>query len=248
MWTKEAEKAEDISIDVTEIDKRAETAYNDNMEFECLLNDYKPFLLSRVSQLVGSPGSRVTFEDMLSEAYLAFYESVKSYDISKGHFFSFMYSIVQKRLIDQIRKNYAKQVVTVSLENDDAEDIRESAHIAAVSIDAYEAGVERGYLVEEIAGFKQELAEWGITLDNLVAHSPKHAKTRSQCRAIIDAVKADDEILQIMWVKRYYPVKKIIMLTKMSPKIVKSARIFIIASLIILAGNYDYLRRYVTDE
>ena len=88
------------------------------------------------------------------------------------------------------------------------DDAGESAQIAPASMDAYEDEVRHNDLLIEIDTYKRELAEWGITMDALAAHSPKHAHLKSLCREIIDAAADDDEIMRTMWIKHYFPAKK----------------------------------------
>jgi len=234
-------------IDIMEIDEFAEAASTDPSEFERLLNDFKPFLKAQVSRLAGSWGSQDLFEEMTNDAFLAFYEAVMAYNSGKGHFFPFMRSIVHHRLIDSIRKQDVKSVKTVPLETDDEDDYGRLSPVDLVSVQEYRESDRQRDLVIEIDSFKRELAEWGITMDSLVENSPKHARLRAVCREIIDATAADEGIMLIMWTKNYFPIKKISELTQIPSKTIERVRIFLIGSLIIRAGDYDYLKEYVTN-
>jgi len=233
-----------INIDISDIDQRALIAAGDNEEFERLLKEFKPFLKARVSRFSGYWDSLDTFDDIMNVASLAFYEAISNYKPEKGHFFPFMRTIVHMRLIDSVRKNQAKNISTVPLENDDEDTAWQPGAIDSVSMDVYRKDLSRQELVIEIDSFKQELAKWDITMDSLVARSPKHTKLKATCRQIIDATADNEEIMQIMWTKYYLPVKRISELTKIPSKIIERVRIFIIASLLIRAGDYEYLKSY----
>lgn len=236
--------AEELNIDISEIDHRARIAAEDNEEFERLLREFKPFLMARVSRFSGYWNSLDSFDDVMNLSSLAFYEAVKNYNPDKGHFFPFMRSIVHMRIVDSVRKSQANSLKTVPLESDDENFERQPKAIDSVSLDIYSKDQKQEELVIEIDSYKQELAKWDITMDALVARSPKHAKLRATCRQIIEAAAADEEIMQIIWTKYYLPVKKISDLTKIPQKIIERARIFIIASLLIRAGDYEYLKNY----
>ncbi|MCL1873731.1 MAG: hypothetical protein FWF85_06405 [Clostridiales bacterium] len=236
--------AEDSSLEISEIDHRARIAADNNEEFERLLREFKPFLKARVSRFSGYWDSLDTFDDIMNVSYLAFYEAVKNYNSDKGHFFPFMRTIVHMRIVDSVRKSQAKNIATTPLENDDEDSSRQTDAIDSVSMDVYRKEQSQQDLVIEIESYKQELAKWGITMDALVTHSPKHTKLKATCRQIIDAAADSEEIMQIMLTKYYLPVKKISDLTKIPSKIIERVRIFIIASLLIRAGDYEYLKNY----
>lgn len=239
---------EGASINIREIDEYADAASSDSTLFEILLNDYTPFLKAQVSRLAGSWGKQDLYDDMMNDAFMAFYESVNAYDRNKGHFFPFMRAIVHKRLVDSLRKQYTNRVQTVPLETEDEEGSNCQSQIDLMSADAYRESERQRDLVIEIDSYKRELVEWGITMDALVTHSPKHTRLKELCREIINAVAADEEILQVMWTKNYFPVKKISDLTGVPNKTIERVRVFIIGSLIIRAGDYDLLKEYVTDS
>jgi len=239
---------EGASINIREIDEYADAASNNSTLFEILLNDFTPFLKAQVSRLSGSWGPLDLFDDMLNDAFMAFHESVRAYDRNKGHFFPFMRSIVHRRLIDSLRKQYTNRVQTVPLETDNEDGSGRPSRIDLVSTEAYRESQRQRDLVIEIDSYKRELIEWGITMDTLAINSPKHARLTEICRKIVNAAAADEEIMQIMWTKHYFPIKKISNITGIPHKTIERARIFIIGSLIIRAGDYDQLKEYVMDS
>ena len=242
--------AEVLSLNVSEFDRRVETASGDTVEFEKLLQEFKPFLRARASQMAGNGGRPEMFDEMANDAFMAFYEAVQAYDRDKGHFFPFMRNVVHRRLIDNMRKTSSNHISTIPLETDDEDvsgEYRQSP-INSISVEAFMENSRRNDLAIEIECYERELKEWGITMELLVRHSPKHSKLRNLCREIIDAAASDEEIMRIMWVKHYFPTKKISILTKIHPKIISYVRIFIIGSLIIRAGDYDYLKQYVMNH
>jgi len=235
-------KLSNTNWDNSEIDLLAIAALKDDYEFENLFMKFKPFLRGQASKWSGSSSS--LRDDMMSSAMLAFHEAVKSYDKSKGHFYSLLKNVVHKRLVDCYRNLKANKVETVPLETEADEGVT-SHLIDDASIKAHQKASQQRDLVLEIEEFKQELAEWGITMEMLAENSPKQAKTRAAYREIAKLVVMDDEILRIFQTMHYFPIKKVLNLTKSSPKIIERARIYIIACLIIHIGEYEYLKGYV---
>ena len=230
-------------FDARDLDERAQAALTDEAEFELLFTEYRPFLWSRASRLAGQ--SKELREEMIHIASMAFFESVKSYDPKKGHFFQFMNIVVHKRLIDRLRKLYARRVEIIPLENNGEEGEISPSNLDKASISASREEERRYYLENDIECFKAELAEWNITFDELVAHSQKHSRLRKTYNRIITEISNDADIMQIIFIKRYFPTNKISILTKVPPKTVERGRKYILASLIILISDYDSLKGYV---
>ena len=230
-------------IDIHEIDQRAVIALKNTVEFERLLIKFKPFLRSRVSRLAGRSDDMRA--DMMSVAFEAFFESVRSFNQQKGHFFQFMNRVVHNRLIDNLRKIYVRRVETASLEIYDEDDTKQMSLIDKVSIDEYREENRKSYFKSEIECLKEELAKWNISMDALLIHSPKHARLRDMYNTVAKVISNDEQIMTIINTKHYFPVKKISNSTKIPLKKIERGRIFILASLIILTGDYQHLKQYV---
>lgn len=238
----------DVVIEKTiSLDARAVNAKQSTDEMERLIEDFKPFLHARVSKYSYCIDA-YRHEDVFSVAMMAFYEAVQSYDADKGHFFPFVNRVVCNRIVDCIRKEYiSERTQTVPLENDGRdEQFGQSATINKISIHTYERASKHELLVEEIEQFKAELSTWEITMADLVKHSPKHQKLREAYREVVSIVLQNPDIIQTIQLKRYFPVKAVAEITKLPLKKLERARTFIIASLIIKMGDYDYLSDYVT--
>ena len=228
------------------LDDRALIAKQSKNEMERLIEEFKPFLHSRTVKYSSKldPGYH---EELFSTSMMAFYEAVQNYDFAKGHFIPFANRVVCDRIIDHIRRIDKQKVPTVSLDEEDEEQLSaQSLAISEVSIRAYETKCRQESLAIEIEQFKSELMTWGITMDALVKHSPKHQKLRDTYRIVVSKVCQTPDIVQTIQQKRYFPIKTVAELTKLPQKTLERARTFIIASVIIKLGDYDYLSDYVS--
>jgi len=228
---------------VREIDDRAVTASYDETEFERLLLEFKPFLYSSVSKLSGN--SYDMHKDMMSVARQAFYESIKNYNCQKGNFIQFMKMTVHSRLTDCLRKIYKNRVELTILDSLNEDGQSQTSILDKISIEEYHEETKRINYALEIESLKDELAKWGLTMELLLKHSPKHAKLRDEYRSIVKEILNDTEILNIIFEKRYLPVKKISEKTKIPVKKIERGRIFILSSLIIYNGDYELIKQYV---
>ncbi|MCL1982237.1 MAG: hypothetical protein FWG53_03965 [Clostridiales bacterium] len=230
------------------LDDRAVAAKQSDLDMEGLIEEFRPFIHSRVSKysLRSDTGRR---DELFSVALLAFYESIRRYDIEKGHFFPFADRVVRRRIIDQLRKIYSKEEQTIPL--DGCFDDQSSAQTAAVdeiSVRAFNEERRREMLVEEIEQFKSELSSWGITMESLASNSPKHQQLRKEYTQAVTKVQQSPDIVQTIRLKHYFPVKAVSEITGLPQKKLERARTFIIASIIIATGDYDLLSDYVNDR
>ena len=237
------------NIEKTEyLDNRAITAKQSADEMELLIEDFKPFLHSRAAKyaLRTSGDQR---EELFSVAMIAFHEAIQKYDSSKGHFFPFANHVVCERIIDSIRSLYRRnddRIVPLEQEDDEYQS-SQSIALKELAMRSYQAQSRQESLVYEIQQFKDELSTWGITMTSLSNNSPKHKKLLDAYKAAVVQISQNQDIVQTIQLKRYFPVKSIAELTGLPQKKLERARIFIIASLIIKLGDYEYLSDYVAD-
>lgn len=236
---------EDIEERAADLDHRAVTAKESDIEAEKLIIEFKPFLRSQVAKY------SVRFDEYQSDALFsaamsAFYEAIKNYDIGRGRFFPYADRVVRSRIIDSIREFSRHEGKTVSLDEEDDEQLSaQSAVITEISMRNFEAERRREMLAEEIEQFKTELASWGITMDGLVQSSPKHKQLRVAYYEAISLIIDDPDIMQTIQLKRYFPVKAVSLITGLPQKKLERARIFILASVIIKTGDYDLLSDFL---
>ena len=227
-----------------ELDILAKKASKNNADFEQLLRRFRPFLWGQVSKMAGN--SYDTRDEMMGAAIRAFHEAVRSYDPEKGHFYSYMSKGIYMRLIDCLRDMNSDKIETVSLDEQFDYEGGHSLQLEKASLRAHEEDENRRNLVLEITEFTEEIGKWNLTIDMLVQHSPKQDRTRRVYDEIVRQACADDIIMKTIINKHYYPVKRISKITKLPRKTVERARIYIIASIIIRYGDYNYLKSYIS--
>lgn len=233
-----------IPSDVESLDERAIAAAKNEREKELLIEEFQPYLHGQVHRMTGSDPRY--HDELFSYALLAFNEAIGSYKAVKGHFFAFADNVVHRRLIDGMRHIYRSKRDTVSLNDYDeqGEEIQ-NKNIIKASITQYQASQEQASIAMEIEQFNNELENWDITLDMLVKQSPKHKALRKTYHQAVFAAAADPEVMQTIHLKRYFPVKKISELTGIPQKKLERGRIYILASIIIRTGDFEYLSDYI---
>ena len=229
-----------------DLDKRALAAKQSDEEMEQLILDFNPFFHSRAAKHSIHYDQR---DELFSIISYAFYESIKSYDVDKGHFFPFMSKVVRLRIIDYIRKANTNELKTIQLEDEEDEpSSAQSAVISEISMRSYEEERRRKLVVDEIEQLKEELTSWGITMASLYQQSPKHDRLRRIYKTVVSKIMQNPDIMQTIQVKRYFPIKAISKISGLPQKNLERARTFILASLIIKMGDYDILSDYVDNR
>ena len=230
-----------------DLDDRAIAAKSSKDEADRLIGDFYPYLHKCAAKY--SQQDNRHYEELFSTAVLAFYESIQSYVLDKGHFFSFANHVIHNRLMDHLRKLYKHEGKSFSLEGGEAaEHTAQSAAIENVSMRLYESQHRQEQLAEEIEQFKAELAAWGITMEALTEQSPKHKALMDSYRMAIQKITQQPDMVQTIRLKHYFPIKAISLLTGLNLKKLERARTFLLASLILKTGDYELLSNYVEDR
>jgi RNA polymerase sigma factor len=94
---------------------------------------------------------------------------------------------------------------------------------------------------------KAELQKWGITFVDLVEASPKQEKLRELYKKATYFVVCRHELANTVLQKKYFPIKEVEKGTGISRKKLERGRKYIIASIIILTGDFDYIRGFLGD-
>jgi len=235
---------------VADLDNRAIAALQSSDAANRLIADFVPFLHACVAKYL-LQNNIYHRQEMFGAAMRAFHEAIQKYNVEKGHFFPFANRIVRERIIDYIRTIYRHEGTTVPLVEDNAyeeDPQRLNTTLTAedkISIRLYDAERNQELLSGEIEQFKSELATWGITMESLYKQSPKHKQLRETCKYVVSTIVQALDIVQTIQLKRYFPISTISKATGVPPKKLERSRTFILASLIIKLGDYEFLSGYV---
>lgn len=202
-----------------------------------LIEHHMAFLIRTVSHLTGRYVS-VENDEEFSIALIAFAEAVKKYDETRGNFLGFAKLVVESRLKTYLGKK-KKESSEVSLEV-----LQESG------IDfAKEEQIESEYsLHEEIIQYREELLIFGLTLEHLADHAPKHRDTRKQAVTVAEVASEDKETVAETYRKKRLPIRRVATLAKVTEKIVKGSKEFILAVLIIFVKQFPGLVYWIKGE
>ncbi|KNY27484.1 RNA polymerase sigma factor SigI [Pseudobacteroides cellulosolvens] len=229
------------------LNERVQRIKSSDIEIDKLVEEYKPFIASCVEKITGR-FVRYGEDDELSIALLAFVEAIKAFDISKGNFLSFAQNVIKRRLIDYFRKESKhSKIVSISTYTSDDED-NELDLSTGEALDKYSQDNISEYRRLELQELKKELALWDISFFELTNASPKSEKTRKSYNDIIQYLMKNPDTLDQVKKKKLLPIADIEKNTGIPRKTIERSRKYILAVIIILTGDYQYVKDYINPE
>jgi RNA polymerase sigma factor len=227
--------------------ERVQRIKNSDVEINKLVEEYKPFIASCVEKVTGR-FVRYGEDDELSIALLAFVEAIKAFDISKGNFLAFSQNVIKRRLIDYFRKESKhNKIVSINAYLGEDED-NELDLSTGEALDKYSQDNISEYRRLELQELKKELLLWDISFFELTNASPKSEKTRKTYTDIIQYLMKHPDLLDHIKKKKLLPIAEIEKNTKIPRKTIERSRKYILAVIIILTGDYQYVKDYINLE
>lgn len=212
-----------------------------------LLEQYKPF----VKKVVSKACKRYISESMdeYSIGLLALNEAVDQFDKEQGSkFLTFASVVINRRIIDHIRKESRHNHILFSDDEDEDGNIQENFIERKTSLEKYEAEEASKKRVEEIMDYQRLLLSYGITFEVLSTECPKHIDARENAKLIAKTVAEDVGIRTALIEKKRLPIKDLEALVSCSRKTIERNRKYIIAIALIYIGEFHALQSYIEPE
>jgi RNA polymerase sigma factor len=209
-----------------------------------LIEQYKPFIAKSVSSVCKRYIDET--DDEFSIGLIAFNEAIEKYSADKGSsLLAFADLLIKRRVIDFIRKEARNRSINMDLSTENNEDPLASRIESNLSVEEYQKEIEQEHRKEEIIRFQNVLNEFGLSFNEIVKQSPKHADARFNAMTIAKTI-ADNEILkEALFDKKRLPIKELEKQVNVSRKTIERNRKYIIAMTLILVGDYLYLKDYI---
>lgn len=195
-----------------------------------LVEHHMAFLIRTVSHLTGKYVS-IENDEEFSIALMAFSEAVSKYEEERGNFLGFAELVIESRLKTHFEKK-KKEAVEVSLEAMQEEGLDFAEEEKEEHSDS---------LHEEILQYREELLLFGLTLEILADHAPKHRDTRKTAVTVAEMASEDEETVEETYQKKKLPIRRVANLAKVTEKIVKGSKEFILAVMIIFVKQFPEL-------
>ncbi|MGI6604334.1 MAG: RNA polymerase sigma-I factor [Firmicutes bacterium] len=214
---------------------------------ERLIQDYTPFILATAAKVSGR-FIRLGEDDEVSIGLLAFNEAIDAYNERRGNsFLKFSELVIKRRLLDFYRheKRRQKEIpLTVLAAASNADEISESQLIEQLQESFAPAREEELERREEILAFSRCLSKYGIGLSDVAASCPRHRDARRRAIEVARKVAARPDWLAALRKRGSLPLSEIAAEIGVSRKTLERQRKYILAVLLVLSGDFNYLREY----
>lgn len=204
-------------------------------DIDYLIEKHMPFIIKSISDTTGRYVSCENDEEV-SIGLLAFNEAVERFDNDKGHFLSFAKLVISSRIKNYLKSENRHSHSSFDEMVDNGMDIKD---------EKVERDEENEELIDEITKFKMEISEFGFTLEDLVNEAPKQQATRINAINLSKQISKVDEFVNFMYEKRRLPIKKIVDTFKVTEKVVKRSKKFIISVVIIIDKDLGMLKNWI---
>lgn len=222
-------------------------AGNERLRHE-LLRDYHPFMVKTASK-VCKKYIDVRQDDEFSIALSAFNEALDRFSpMESRSFLSFAEMVIQRRLIDYIRREqrFYKQVPFSAFDVEDDEEHTLNPVEVEESLRLFSEEQQMNVRRAEIQLYAQQLKEFGISLQELVRVSPKHQDSRRLLFEVAYIMVSHPHLVRQLLEKKTLPIKELLKVVNVSRKTLERHRKYIIAMVLVLIFDYPYLRDYLT--
>ncbi|HBV85394.1 RNA polymerase sigma-I factor [Desulfosporosinus sp. BICA1-9] len=173
-------------------------------------------------------------DDELSIALVAFNEAIDSFKPNDGaSFYGFAKTVITRRLIDYFRKESKHQVLSLTPLEADKNDLYD--YDSASSFELYKEEEQKNDFAETTKNYTIVLAEYGITLEDLVEVSPKHRDSKSTLWRVAQELCEHPNLLKHLTKTKLLPLKELELLTGVKRKVLERGRKYLIATVLILS-------------
>ena len=178
-------------------------------------------------------------DDAYSEALIAFNDAITAYRPEKGSFQALAAAAIQNRITDLLRRERrnAKCVPFSALSTQDD-------HGDEVPFEIEDPVPMVSDAALEISALRQELDKFNISFFDLPKSSPKFGRTKRACLDVIRWLLQQPERVAAVRKTKCLPASQIMEELGTGSKVLERNRTYIIAGMLIWAGDYQIMREY----
>ncbi|GER68148.1 RNA polymerase sigma factor SigI [Weizmannia acidilactici] len=210
-----------------------------------LLQNYQPFIKKTVAKVCKRYIDHK--DDEFSIGLMAFHDSMMKYDNKKGaSLLPFAEVMIKRKVIDYIRQVSKHKAASLDVYGTDEDETAISLHIEqSASIAKYRQKLEEESRKAEILRFASVLHTYGIRFEDLIRQGPKHRDAKLHALKAAKVLYEDKELLSVLDKKRRIPLKQLEEKVEVSRKTLERNRKYIIALVLIMNGDFHFLKEYV---
>lgn len=217
-----------------------------------LIKSYKPYIV-KVTSLCCRRFVREGVDDEVSVALLAFNEAIDSYRRGqKANFLSLARLVIERRLTDYYRHNKKTQMAEIPFSGLGCNEESDEYSLTRIERAAAEKAFTENELLrdrrEEILHFRQLLAGYHISLDELIKISPRHASARRRAVQAAQAIAAHSDWRNYFIRFGELPLKELDRVLPVSRKTLERQRKYIVALTLVFIHDLPFIREYLKGD
>lgn len=215
----------------------------DKLLKEKFINEYRAFIIKSVSKTIGK-FVEVENSEEYSIGLSAFNESIDCYNENlNANFFKFSDQVIKRKLYTFFNKQ-KKELKTLPFSHlEDSVPSFESKYLS-ISQNSLMHQIE---MKDQYELFESRLAEFGISLEDLVESRPKHRDSMQQAIRIGKLLAEDDLLYKMLVTKKAVPMSELQKRIKVNHKAIEKNRKFIISVCLILNGGFDDIKEHIME-
>ncbi len=190
-------------------------------------------------------------DDEFSIALMAVSEALDSYNGDKGAFWNYAALVIRSRILDEYRKKarHSSELLLdpVSFGGELRDEDEDAAISVRIELNRKTAVYIDNPLKDELDALEKELKEYDIDLFELPKVSPKSGKTKRDCAELIKAFFLPPPLMELLKKTGKLPVAELLKRYRASRKLIDRHRKFILASILIKAGDYSKIESFMTE-
>lgn len=199
---------------------------------EEFIQNHKPFII-KISSNICKRYLTWGHDEELSIALLAFNESIDSFKPDdKASFYGFAKTVITRRLIDYFRKESKHQGLSLTPLETDKNNLYDYDSVS--SFELYKGEKQKNDFAETVQSYTILLAEYGITMEDLVEVSPKHRDSKATLWRVAQELCAHPDLIKHLTKTKLLPLKELELLTQVKRKVLERGRKYLIASAMTL--------------
>ena len=227
-----------------DIVRQVSAAKDDPEAADALIEQYLGFIRSETVKFTHA-APEDGHEDELSIAMMAFYESILSYERSRGAFLSYAARAIRNRLIDHYRVERRHRGLLSLHAPAGGEEDHTLLDVLPDHRDALEERTHRTASQAELQAFSAQLAGFGITLSAVADSCPRQERTMTACRRVLDYARSHPELLERLAVSGRLPVNELALAIGIDRKTLERHRKYLIAILLAFTNGYEIIRGHL---
>ncbi|MFJ8065524.1 RNA polymerase sigma-I factor [Psychrobacillus sp. NPDC096426] len=214
-----------------------------------LLFAFTPFMKKTASFICKRPIDE--HDEEFSVAINGFHEAVMAFDSTENASLqTFAHLIIKRRMVDYIRKETARKekVFLIQSSNEEAHASEQQYLFDKQSIHTYTEEQQTVARREELIRYRELLAVYNLTFEELTKAAPKHADARKTAFHTAQIIAETEEFYNSLLKTKQLPLKEIEAIVEVSRKTLERHRKYIIAVVLLLNSDFVYIKEYVKGE